>query len=54
MRIGIDTPSPTAIASPLRKADKKFIRPWEASLGERIVQAPEPGITLACACFGFG
>src|SRR5215472_15002616 len=26
-RIGIDTPSPTAIASPLRSAGRKFIRP---------------------------
>jgi hypothetical protein len=31
IRIGIDTPSPTAIASPLRKADKKFINPCDAS-----------------------
>src|SRR5208282_3178680 len=31
IRIGIVTPSPTAIASPLRRAGKKFIRPWEAS-----------------------
>ena len=22
--------------------------------GERVFQAPEPGISLACACFGFG
>ena len=27
IRIGTDTPSPTAIASPLRKAGKKFISP---------------------------
>jgi hypothetical protein len=27
IRIGIATPSPTAIASPLRKAGKKFISP---------------------------
>ena len=26
----------------------------DLQLGERVVHAPEPGISLACACFGFG